>query len=126
MKNHNCDHHYRINGHCSVCGSVAGVTHAHWTTEPKDCRRMSESFGMPGPGGSLGTCALCGNVFLAEILFGKTVQSFTVDGCNQTLYGHKDCLTKYAGKKFDVLELPESSPLRQAYNKAVSEGMCGV
>lgn len=83
---------------------------------------MSDHFGMPGPGGSLGKCALCGNVFLAEILLGKTVQSFTVDGCNQTLYGHKDCLTKYAGKKLDALELPEASPLRQAYERANEKG----
>jgi hypothetical protein len=76
---------------------------------------MSNHFGMPGPGGSLGKCALCGNAFLSEVLFGKRVKSFSVDGCNQTLYGHKDCLTKYAGKKINPLELPEASPLRKAF-----------
>lgn len=83
---------------------------------------MNDSFGMPGPGGSLGKCALCGNVFLVEILTGQTVKSFTVDGCDQTLYGHKDCLKKYAGKKLDALELPEASPLRQAYERANAPG----
>lgn len=73
------------------------------------------------PGGSLGVCALCGGTFLNEILLGKTVQSFTTDGCSQTLYGHKECLTKYGGKTFDVLSLPENSPLRQAFERRQHE-----
>lgn len=77
---------------------------------------MNNHFGTPGPGGSIGQCALCGGTFLGEILLGQTVSSFEVDGCPQTLYGHKGCLKKY-GENFDVLQLPESSPLRQAYNK---------
>ena len=75
-------------------------------------------YGMPGPGGSLGQCSLCGGVFLTEILLGETVRSFTVTGCDQTLYGHKKCLAKYAGKNLGILELPEASPLRQAYERA--------
>lgn len=78
---------------------------------------MNGHFGIPGPGGSLGKCALCGNDFLLEILLNKTVKSFTVDGCDQTLYGHEDCLKKYTGKRFDAIELPQSSPLRQAYER---------
>lgn len=77
---------------------------------------MKQNFGMPGPGGSLGMCALCGGTFLTEIMLGQTVKSFTVNGCDQTLYGHGKCLGKYdTGKPIDVLTLPEGSPLRQAH-----------
>lgn len=78
---------------------------------------MTDHFGMPGTGGSLGKCALCGNTFLAEILLGKTVRSFTVGGYDQILYGHKDCVKKYGGKTVNVSELPAESPLRQAHER---------
>lgn len=74
---------------------------------------MSNSFGMPGPGGSLGQCALCGKSFLTEILLGQSVSSFTVPGCEQDLYGHADCLKTFNGTQF--CNLPEASPLRQAW-----------
>jgi hypothetical protein len=73
-------------------------------------------FGMPGPGGSLGECALCGKPFLTEILLGKNVQSFTVTGTPQTLFGHDDCLEKFQGK--DFTDLPPESALRLAYERA--------
>lgn len=73
------------------------------------------SYGMPGPGGSLGECALCGKPFPKEILFGENVSSFTVPGCSTSLYGHKDCLKQYEGKT--MLDLPPESALRQAYEK---------
>jgi hypothetical protein len=75
-------------------------------------------FGMPGPGGSLGECALCGKPFLAEILLCKEVKSFTVSGSAQTLYGHDDCLEKFEGK--DFTDLPPESALRRAYERAKS------
>jgi len=74
------------------------------------------AYGMPGPGGSLGECALCGKPFIAEILLGKRVKSFTTDGCNQTLYGHDDCMKKYEG--VDLLDLPPESALRKAFEKS--------
>lgn len=72
-------------------------------------------FGMPGPGGSLGQCALCGAPFIAEILLGKRVKSFTMAGSNQEMFGHDDCLKKYDGK--EATDLPEASPIRQAYER---------
>lgn len=75
-------------------------------------------FGIPGIGGSLGTCALCGKPFVTEIILGNPVQSFSVGGCNQRLYGHDKCLAdlKTSGR-LDVLTLPKESPLRQAYER---------
>lgn len=76
---------------------------------------MSNRFGMPGPGGSLGECALCGCPFAFEIMLGKTVQSFRVGGCEQELFGHDKCLKEFDGKT--MLDLPEASALRRAYER---------
>lgn len=76
---------------------------------------MSDRFGMPGLGGSLGECALCGKPFLLEILLGKRVKSFTIDGCAQTLFGHDNCLKDFQGKEF--ADLPTESALRRAYDR---------
>lgn len=77
------------------------------------------AYGMPGPGGSLGECALCGEIFLSEILFGKTVKSFTVPGCRQDLYGHDKCLKEFQGKT--MLDLPAKSALRKAYEEQIAK-----
>lgn len=74
------------------------------------------AYGMPGPGGILGECALCGKPFLAEILLGKNVKSFTAAGSSQNLFGHDDCLEKFQGKEFT--DLPPESALRKAYERA--------
>lgn len=73
-------------------------------------------FGMPGPGGSLGECALCGKPFLTEIILGRSVKSFTVTGSAQNLFGHDDCLERFQGK--DFADLPSESALRRAYERA--------
>lgn len=70
-------------------------------------------FGMPGIGGSLGTCALCGQPFLTEILLGKKVPTFTMPGVKNKLFGHDGCLKKYDGK--EATDLPAESPIRQLY-----------
>jgi hypothetical protein len=82
---------------------------------------MNDPVGAPGIGGSLGQCALCGGNFLYEILMGKSVKSITASGCNQTLFAHDACITKYADRKLDCENLPASSPLRQAYERAQRE-----
>jgi hypothetical protein len=82
------------------------------------------AFGMPGPGGSLGECALCGEPFLKEILLGESVQSFRMGGVEQELFGHDKCLKAFEGKT--CLDLPEKSAIRKAYErqqqKAASSG----
>lgn len=79
---------------------------------------MKSPAGMPGPGGSLGWCAICGKPFLLEILMNKTVKSFEVDGCDNTLFAHAACLKSLPKDgNFDVLTLPPESPLRQAYER---------
>lgn len=75
------------------------------------------AFGMPGPGGSLGECALCAKPFLQEILLAKAVKSFTVDGCDSEMFAHDGCIKAFAGK--DYIDLPPESALRKAYERAI-------
>lgn len=82
---------------------------------------MNNYFGVPGIGGSLGCCALCGDNFLMEILMGGTIRELQLEG--QTLCVHKGCTDKYGlknGESRDLSEpafidsLPNNSPLKQA------------
>lgn len=41
-------------------------------------RKLEPTFSMPGPGGSLGKCALCGECFLKEILLGGKSSNYDV------------------------------------------------
>jgi hypothetical protein len=76
-------------------------------------------FGIPGIGGSLGECALCGHTFMKEIITGSRVKSITLPGCDATLYAHDKCIEKYQGK--DWHELPPESSLRRAYERSEKE-----
>ena len=84
---------------------------------------MSAVFGMPGIGGSLGKCALCGDTFLTEIILGKSVQTFTLSPGGQKLFGHDDCMKKYEGKQ--AIDLPPASPIRQRYEAQQKERESG-
>lgn len=75
---------------------------------------------MPGPGGSLGLCALCGDTFLAEILMGKRVQTVEIAGMDKDVCLHQKCLTALKKNGPDWHTLPEG-PLRRAYEKAATE-----
>lgn len=79
---------------------------------------MSNHFGIPGVGGSLGLCAICGDTFLEVILLGTTCQSFHVPGIDKTLYGHHKCLELLEdirdNKGGDWHVLPEG-PLRRCF-----------
>ncbi len=82
---------------------------------------MSDHIGCPGPGGSLGQCAVCGQSFLKEVIFGKNVRTFSVGGLDAILYAHDpDCvnivkeINEMGG---DWRKLPPG-PLRKAYQEA--------
>jgi hypothetical protein len=54
--------------------------------------KLKPTFSIPGPGGSLGKCALCGDSFLYEILVGESVATIECSWCpNQRLPMHKKC-----------------------------------
>jgi hypothetical protein len=76
-------------------------------------------WGMPGIGNSLGKCAVCGDAFVVEIMTGRNVATFHVDGIDHTLCAHEKCMdTLEACRGESWTALPENSPLRQAFEKA--------
>jgi hypothetical protein len=72
---------------------------------------------MPGPGGSLGMCALCGDGFMLEILMGRKVQTIEIEGMDKDVCIHDKCLAVLKKNGSDWHTLPEG-PLRRAYEKA--------
>ena len=73
--------------------------------------------GMPGPAGSLGVCALCGEGFLKEILLGENVHSIEIEGFDKDVCLHAKCLEVLKKNGTDWKTLPDG-PLRRAYAEA--------
>lgn len=61
-------------------------------------------------GGGFGQCAICGETFLKEILFGKKHTSFELNG--DTFACHIKCADEFAAKP--IIEWPDVSPLKQS------------
>lgn len=68
---------------------------------------MSGHYGMPGPGGSMGKCSVCGDSFIAGVVkdlcgMDTGIESFSVGFIEQTLYCHapkcKDTLAEAFAK----------------------------
>ena len=83
--------------------------------------------GMPGPGGSLGRCVLCGKSFVTETLMSLTgckssrINTIEIDGIDGDLCIHAKCqeqLEELRGKGWEAL--PEG-PLRDIYGQAAIE-----
>jgi hypothetical protein len=82
--------------------------------------KLSATFAMPGPGGSLGKCALCGDDFLKEILLGESVATIMCSWFpNQLLPMHKECADK-VGDNTVATDLPPG-PLRTAWEESQVE-----
>lgn len=79
--------------------------------------RLAPTYSIPGPGGSLGKCALCGECFLQEILFGETVAMME---CSlfpgKNLPFHHKCAKQLKDTKI-ATELPQG-PLRTAWERS--------
>ena len=75
---------------------------------------------MPGIGGSLGMCALCGKTFMAEILLGQSVQTVEIVGFDQDVCLHQKCMAILEKNGSDWRTLPDG-PLRLAYAQAAGE-----
>ena len=74
--------------------------------------------GMPGIGGSLGECQVCGKPFIGEILQGKSVMVGHVAGMNCDVAVHPACATMLQGRPWD--DLPDG-PIRKAFEEANRE-----
>jgi len=72
---------------------------------------------IPGVGGSLGECPVCGDTFLREILLGESIPGMQVKGIGANLYVHKSCAkTVEAIKDGDWKKLPDG-PLRKEFEE---------
>lgn len=79
--------------------------------------------GMPGFGGSLGECQVCGKTFLADIVLGKDVMTGRVSGMNCDVAVHVDCAKLLSDKPWT--DLPDG-PIRRAFEEANREANCGA
>ena len=76
---------------------------------------------IPGIGGSLGECVLCGETFMKEILLGQTVPTVLIDGFDRALPIHKEkCLSVLEKNGPDWKTLPDG-PLRQEFAKVYGD-----
>ena len=78
--------------------------------------------GMPGPGGSLGTCAVCGGPFAVEVLMGKNVKTFTVGFIEGELYAHDHCEDTMRAAFTVAMKQPEGDAQAIALRDELAEG----
>lgn len=95
---------------------------------------MTGHYGMPGPGGSMGRCAVCGDTFISGVVLDMMgmdsgIVSFSVGFIEQTLYCHapkcKDILKAafMAGEEAPaaVMDALPDGPLKEAMAKALAQ-----
>ena len=81
-----------------------------------DESKLEPTFSMPGPGGSLGKCALCGDPFFYEVLMGETIATMKCSWFpEKTLPLHHKCADKLEHIKV-ATDLPPG-PLRTAWDR---------
>ena len=85
---------------------------------------MSGHAGMPGVGGSLGTCVICGDSFALQVLTGQSVQSLSLGWIEQTCYGHDKCIsilqeTIKTNPDDWAKQFPPESPIHKTYVEAL-------
>ena len=85
------------------------------------------SYGLPGPGGSLGKCGYCGKSFITETILGRNVRTVRLGGCEIALH-EPECFDKLVGLASDGgitfdkwRQLPEESPLRNEMQRLERE-----
>ena len=82
-----------------------------------DDDKLRPTFSIPGPGGSMGKCALCGDTFLKEILLGETVAMLSCSWFpGQRLPMHQKCADIIENCHL-ATELPEG-PLKTAWRNS--------
>ena len=73
---------------------------------------------MPGPGGSLGICAVCGSHFIKEILLDENVEIMGSSDFDRDFCVHKKCkeLLMKVGETKSWQDLPDG-PIRKCYEE---------
>ena len=79
-------------------------------------------FSVPGIGGSLGECIICGTSFAMEVMLGRFIHTISIDGfdCDVGMPVHDKCLTVLQENQNDWHGLPDG-PLRQELAKSEAE-----
>ena len=72
---------------------------------------MMVAVGMPGIGGSLGQCQVCGEIFMLELVTGSKMTVGRINGMDQDIAVHNKCAKKLSGPWED---LPEG-PIKEFY-----------
>ena len=81
--------------------------------------------GVPGPGGSLGCCGVCGENFMKETILdlagmeGGKVKSIHVEGLDGDICVHADCYQHLERGRDEGWETLPEGPLRRAFADAV-------
>ena len=82
--------------------------------------KLEPTFSIPGPGGSLGKCALCGESFVQEIIFGETVATMKCSWFPDKLLPlHHKCADIVKNLKV-ATDLP-AGPLRTAWKRSQTQ-----
>jgi hypothetical protein len=74
--------------------------------------------GMPGLGGGLGECAVCGKPFTVELLMGTKIPAIHLEGFSGDLCIHKKCMDHLERARDDGWESLPEGPIRKAFSKA--------
>jgi hypothetical protein len=77
-------------------------------------------YGIPGIGGSLGSCAVCGDTFLYEILMGQRIDSLKLAGIDKNLPVHKKCVEKVIalqGPWEEIRDKFPDGPIKKAFEE---------
>lgn len=95
---------------------------------------MSKHYGMPGPGGSMGRCSICGEDFTAGVLMDMMgmpsgITLFSVEWIDGTLYGHKPkCIEMLSEALWGGMDSPKltqellpNGPLKEALGRAIEQ-----
>lgn len=84
------------------------------------------TYGIPGIGGSLGRCGVCGESFVSEILLAKNVSCVKLGGVQFAV--HAPCLDVLIGlcrdgkiSAAEYEQLPEGSPIRDGMKRLCDE-----
>lgn len=81
-------------------------------------------YAIPGIGGSLGMCAVCGESFAFEVITGKSVGSLKLGGVARELPVHDKCAEKVValqGTWEEIRDKFPEGPIKEAFEEEFKE-----
>ncbi len=82
--------------------------------------------GLPGPGGSLGQCAVCGETFITETvlsMFGspRYIRQVSINNIDGDVCIHEKCMAAMERARDDGWETLPEGPLRKVFAEAAAQ-----